>query len=217
MYQIAYLNRRFLGLIMIVFVGCKQPAIETLPYYNGPDFTPKFFASPKVAKQVITHTIGNFDGTNQYGQPFSTQDLKGKIQVANFVFTRCVSICPTLTKHMKWVEKAYLNDKDVELLSYSVTPWMDSVSVLRAFSAKHKVNANNWQFITGNTSAIYQLARQSYFAEEDIGFSKDSSNFLHTEHVLLVDKTGRIRGIYNGTLPLDIEQLIKDITILKEE
>lgn len=217
MYQIAFLNRRFIVVVFTIFSGCTQPHLATLPYYNGADFTPQFFANPTLAEKSITHTIANFNGTNQNGQPFSTKDVKGKIQVANFIFTRCISICPTLTKHMKWVENAYFNDKEVAILSYSVTPWMDSVSVLRAFSAKHKVNANNWQFITGNTSAIYQLARQSYFAEEDIGFSKDSSNFLHTEHVLLVDKTGRIRGIYNGTLPLDIEQLIKDIAILKEE
>jgi protein SCO1 len=61
------------------------------------------------------------------------------------------------------------------------------------------------------------LARQSYFAEEDLGFTKDSTEFLHTEHCILVDRQQRIRGIYNGTLALDMEQLVKDIELLRKE
>jgi protein SCO1/2 len=71
--------------------------------------------------------------------------------------------------------------------------------------------------LTGTRNEIYDLARRSYFAEEQLGFSKDSTDFLHTEHVLLVDKTGRIRGIYNGTLAMDMEQLRDDIFLLSKE
>ena len=74
-----------------------------------------------------------------------------------------------------------------------------------------------WHFLTGDKGRIYNLARQSYFAEEDLGFTKDSTEFLHTEHIVLVDGSGRIRGIYNGTLPLEVEQLIRDIQTLKKE
>ncbi|MFZ1717024.1 MAG: SCO family protein, partial [Saprospiraceae bacterium] len=66
-------------------------------------------------------------------------------------------------------------------------------------------------------SEIYTLARQSYFAEEDLGFTRDSTDFLHTEHVLLVDGHQRIRGIYNGTLEVEIDQMIADIRVLLEE
>ena len=62
-------------------------------------------------------------------------------------------------------------------------------------------------FLTGETASIYVLARGSCFTEEELGFTKDSSDFLHTEHVLLVDKQLRLRGIYNGALQLEIEQL----------
>ncbi len=74
---------------------------------------------------------------------------------------------------------------------------------------------------TGTLYSIYEggadTARQSYFAEEDLGFTRDSTEFLHTEHVLLVDRKGHIRGIYNGTLQLEAEQLIKDIEKLLEQ
>jgi len=71
--------------------------------------------------------------------------------------------------------------------------------------------------LTGKKEEIYELARKSYFAEENIGFSKDTTDFLHTEHILLVDKNKKIRGIYNATLELEIQQLIKDISTLKKE
>jgi protein SCO1 len=81
----------------------------------------------------------------------------------------------------------------------------------------NNIHNDNWHFLTGDRGRIYDLARKSYFAEEDLGFTKDSSEFLHTEHLILVDGSGRIRGIYNGTLQLEAEQLIKDIYSLTQE
>jgi protein SCO1/2 len=80
----------------------------------------------------------------------------------------------------------------------------------------NSIHNNNWHFLTGDKGSIYELARKSYFAEEDLGFTKDSTEFLHTEHIILVDGSGHIRGIYNGTLQLETEQLIKDIRTLKQ-
>ena len=118
---------------------------------------------------------------------------------------------------MKLLQTAFENDADVVMLSYSVTPWIDSVSRLKMFADNNDIVSPNWHLLTGNKAAIYKLARQDYFAEEDLGFTKDSTEFLHTEHILLVDRTKRIRGIYNGTLQLEVEQLIKDIRQLAEE
>ena len=144
-------------------------------------------------------------------------DIEGKIHVANFIFTSCGSICPTMTRHLKLVQDEFRSDTTVVLLSYSVTPWIDTVDKLKIFADKNGINSTNWHLLTGNKSEIYTLARQSYFAEEDLGFTKDSTEFLHTEHVLLVDKNKRIRGIYNGTLQLEAEQLIEDIKTLTKE
>jgi len=118
---------------------------------------------------------------------------------------------------MNRVAKAYQNDSSVVILSYSVTPWIDTPEKLKDFKSRKQIDKQNWHFLTGNKGSIYKLARQSYFAEESLGFSKDSTEFLHTEHFILVDPTGRIRGIYNGTLQLEAEQLIKDIGVLKKE
>ena len=101
-------------------------------------------------------------------------------------------------------------------LSFSVTPWIDNSKKLLDYVNFYAIKTDNWHFLTGKKSEIYNLARKSYFAEEDFGFTKDSTEFLHTEHFILVDQNQKIRGIYNGTLSLEAEQLIKDINALKK-
>lgn len=188
----------------------------TLPYYNTPDFTP-LFLNPGEAEKTITHRISDFRFTDQDGKQVTQQTVNGKVHVAAFFFTACGSICPKMITQLKRVQDAFVGDSSVVLLSYSVTPWLDSVPVLQRYAQKHQVNAAQWHLLTGYKSAIYELARKSYFAEEEIGFTKDSTEFLHTEHFILVDRTSRIRGIYNGTLPLETDQLIKDIRQLEGE
>ena len=94
---------------------------------------------------------------------------------------------------------------------------MDSIPVLRSFAQSYGIKAKNWFFLTGGKKEIYRLARQSYFAEKDLGYTKDSTEFLHTEHVVLVDSNLRLRGIYNATLKTDILQIKKDIALLLGE
>ena len=199
-------------------IACQQQSPLQLPYYNTPDFTPHFIKNPDDVKQKITHRIGAFNFTNQHHQEITEQDIKGKIHVANFIFTSCGSICPVMTKNMKQVCEAFKkNDEQFVILSYSVTPWIDSVPRLKKYAAQNNITSKNWHLLTGDKAKIYDLARKAYFAEEDLGFTKDSSDFLHTEHFVLVDASQRIRGIYNGTLPLEINQLINDIKTLKKE
>ena len=214
MYRIALASISLFFLLM----GCKQQdSDQALPYYNTPDFTPIFLKGSDGVENSITHTIGKFVLSNQDGESFSEKDVQGKIQVANFFFTGCGSICPGMMSKLKKLNSESAKDKDIVFLSFSVTPWRDSVARLREYANTNKIIAPNWHLLTGPKADIYSLARRSYFAEEALGFTKDSTDFLHTEHVLLVDKTGRIRGIYNGTLELDMEQLSKDIKVLKAE
>jgi protein SCO1/2 len=204
--------------MVFLAVACRQQASDkALPYYNAPDFTPIFLKGSARVEKSITHTIGKFALSNQNGQAFTEKDVHGKIQVANFFFTGCGSICPGMMSKLSKLNSESTKDTGIVFLSFSVTPWRDSVSRLREYATTNNIVAPNWHLLTGNKTDIYTLARRSYFAEEALGFTKDSTDFLHTEHVLLVDKTGRIRGIYNGTLNLDMEQLSKDIKALKAE
>ncbi len=204
--------------INLLLVSCNSKSkVESLPYYNTPDFTPTFVQDNSEIKTKVPHTIANFSFQNQDNETVTQKNIEGKIHIANFFFTSCPSICPKMTSQMKAVQNAFKDQNDVMLLSYSVTPWIDTPAQLHEYALKKGVIAGKWHLLTGNKAAIYELARKSYFAEENIGYTKDSTQFLHTEHFLLIDKTKRIRGIYNGTLDLEIQQLIKDIEILKQE
>lgn len=209
----------FLLLSSILFFCCtdKKNHVTALPYYNEPSFTPVFIEDTKDVKSKITHTIDDFSFLNQDSVLVNQASVEGKIHVANFIFTACGSICPAMTKNMKVISDSLSQNKDLAFLSFSVTPWIDNPYILKKFKESYNIHNPNWHFLTGSKKDIYQLARQSYFAEEDIGFSKDSSEFLHTEHFILVDKQKRIRGIYNGTLLLEMHQLINDIRILEQE
>mgnify|MGYP003326023265 FL=1 len=153
---------------------------------------------------------------DENGLDFGSKNLKGKIHVANFIFTSCTHICPKMTTNMGVVEQQFQNDSELNLVSFTVTPWLDSPEVLKRYKEEFTQNSKNWHFLTGKKAEIYSIARRSYFAEEEIGFTKDSTDFLHTEHFLLIDDSLRIRGVYNGTLGLEMEQLINDIRLLKK-
>jgi protein SCO1/2 len=196
--------------VFYLFLSCNNEG-EQLPFYISPDFTPTF-EEPKTG----SHKIKNFVFTNQDGLPFGSDNLNGKIHIANFMFTSCTNICPIMTTNMTEVEKMFENNQNIQLVSFTVTPWIDNPDLLKRYKQEFTMNSSNWNFLTGNKSDIYRLARKSYFAEEEIGFTKDSTDFLHTEHFLLVDKAMRIRGIYNGTLRLEMQQLIKDIHLLNK-
>ena len=203
--------------LVFLIVSCQNKKhTNVLPYYNTANFDPHFLSSDQAEKQ-INHRIADFKMTDQYGHTFTQKDIEGKIHIANFFFTSCGSICPKMTNNLIAIQDIIKKEDDIVLLSYSVTPWKDSIPVLKEFAKEYHITSPNWHLLTGKKEAIYNLARKSYFAEENLGFSKDTSEFLHTEHILLIDKNKKIRGIYNATLELEIQQLIKDIHLLKEE
>ena len=144
------------------------------------------------------------------------KDYQGKIYVADFFFTRCQTICPIMATNMIKIQEAFAGDSKVMLLSHSVTPIMDSIPVLRNYADKNGVNDAKWNITTGTKKHIYELARKSYFAVLDEGDGGDQ-DFIHTENFVLVDSKRRIRGYYDGTDLEEINQLIADIELLKNE
>lgn len=202
-------------LLSVLLMGCQQ-SVETLPFYNGADFTATWIEEGQPAYEQI-HTIRPFAFQDQENELVTNKTFEGKVYAANFFFTSCPSICPNMTENLKLVQEAYMEDDEVLLLSHTVMPWVDSIPRLREYANNHDIQSSKWHLVTGAQSEIYELARQSYFAEKEMGLDSDSNEFLHTENVLLIDGKGRIRGIYNGTLRLEMERLIEDIGTLKKK
>jgi len=204
-------------LFVLLMVACKgKPKVLPLPFINRPDFTPEWIEASSPAYKNI-HTIPAFSFSNQNGEAVTEKTVEGKIYAADFIFTRCGSICPKMTSNMSKVQEAFKDDADVLLLSHSVTPDIDSVSVLKNYAEAKGIISGKWHLLTGNKDEIYSLARQQYFAGDTIGYYQTGNEFLHTENVILLDGHRRIRGVYNGTLPLEMERMIEDIRILKKE
>lgn len=162
------------------------------------------------------HTIADFELYNQNGKRITAADYKDKIYVADFFFTTCPSICPIMTDHMRIIQQEIINDDEVLLLSHSVTPQIDSVSILKSYAEEKGVIDKKWNLVTGDKKQIYELARKSYLVAKDEG-NADKYDLIHTENFVLVDKEKRIRGFYDGTNEEDIQKLLEDIRILKDE
>ena len=195
--------------------GGKQAAVK-LPFYNTPDFTPQW-TDASSADVTTFHTIPSFSFIDQDSDRISDKTFDNKIYAVNFFFTSCPGICKRLTANLLLVQTACKNDTSV-LLSHSVTPENDSVSRLKLYARNFGIISHKWFLVTGDREKIYKIARESYYADEDMGNTKRGPNdFLHTENVLLIDKHKRIRGVYKGTSVKEINDLIADIQILKNE
>jgi len=206
---------KYIIIFLTILAGCSSPQKkDALPFYNTPDFTPVWLTANDAGYNDI-HTITPFSFTNQLGETITNEKVKDRIYVANFFFASCGSICPRMMDNLDDVQQAFKNDDHIRILSHSVTPGRDSVPVLFKYAATHHINNHKWWLLTGNKDAIYALARKAYFADDETGYSKTANEFLHTENVLLIDKHGRIRGVYNGTIKLEMVNLIKHIKLLE--
>jgi protein SCO1/2 len=201
----------YLFFIVIIW-SCKDNK-KNLPYYDTADFTPKW----ELPKYKQFHQIRPFKLINQENEIFTEKDIENKICVADFFFTSCPGICPKMTNSMEDIQKEFMNDDEILLLSHSVTPDKDSVLILKKYAKEKNVHFKRWKLLTGEKAEIYELGRKYYFVEEDEGLKRTDDVFLHTENFILIDKQRHIRGIYNGLDPGSMKDLIRDIKILKSE
>ncbi|WP_284650893.1 SCO family protein [Flavobacterium terrisoli] len=196
-----------------LFYNVLKPG-KTLPIFNPADVNPELVDST-VQYVEKYHTIADFSFTNQNGKTITQKDYDGKIYIADFFFTTCGSICPIMTTNMIDVQKAFLNNPKVMMLSHSVTPEIDSVPVLKKYAVDKGVVDAKWNLVTGDKKEIYRMARKSYLAVK-LGKPEELYDMVHTENFVLVDTKRRVRGFYDGTKKEDIQKLITDINWLLE-
>ncbi len=142
------------------------------------------------------HKIPSFSFTNQDSVTITNADYDGNIYIANFIFTTCPTICPTMTYNMKYVQDKLSIYPNIKFLSHTVNPEYDTPKQLKYYANEMRVDLSNWNFVTGKKSEIYDIA-SSYFvnASED---SLASGGFLHSEYLVIVDKEGRVRSGYSN-------------------
>lgn len=190
----------------------------SLPIYS-PNMVDESLVDSSIQYVRKYHRIADFKLVNQNGDTITQNDYKG-IYVADFFYTTCPSFCPILTESFKKVQEKTKGDNKVKLLSHTVTPDIDTPEVLKAYAEKKGVDDSKWNLVTGPKKEIYDLARKSYLVVKD-GFEDGDGgggkyDMIHTENLVLVDSKKRIRGFYDGTSDEEVDQLLKDIEILKE-
>lgn len=168
----------------------------------------------KRIEDTVWHKVSNFQLVNQLGDTVTADQLRGKILVVDFFFTRCPYPCPVLTRNMKKMQDSYLNsDTLVHFISFTVDPDRDSVAALKNYADRFKVRHHNWWFLTGNKQYIYDLAYNEFKSAVIDGKDVDTA-FLHTDKFFLLDKERVIRGWYSGTDSVKLASLARDIGLL---
>lgn len=187
--------------------------LETLPIYQPAEVNEKLVDSSIIHVSKY-HKIADFKLTNQNGEKITQEFYNDKIYVADFFFTTCQDICPVMTKNMYQLQEELKNDNNILFLSHTVIPEIDTVEQLKKYAIENKIDESRWNLVTGDKKQIYDLARKSYLAVEDVEFGE--FDMIHTENFMLIDKQKQIRGFYDGTNTEEIQRLLKDIEILKQ-
>jgi protein SCO1/2 len=208
--------RRFIvNLLLLTMVAACSGRNESLPILGRKEIKNVTFEG-KIKADTIYHTIRDFSFTNQYGENVTQETFRDKIYVADFFFTTCPTICPIMKTQMLRVYEKYKDNPEFGILSHTLDPKHDSVSVLYDFSDRLGVTGDTWHFVTGDMADIYDIGQNSYMvtARED---PDEPGGILHSGAFLLVDKQRRIRGIYDGTKEDKVDMLILDIERLLKE
>jgi protein SCO1/2 len=193
-----------------------KDAVHMPGRYFLPDSVVVTEKNGKTVTDTIWHKVKNIEFTNQLGKKVSLYDLKGKILVIDFFFTRCPSICPGLARSMKRLQDSFLkNDTIVQFISISVDPEHDSVPQLRKFADRINANHDSWWFVTGNKKEIYDFALNELKA--GLADTEIDSAFIHTENFFLLDSSKVVRGWYNGFDTVKQATLVRDIPLLMLE
>ena len=209
------------GLLIVFFIVFSVVAISSFNYVQTQEKKLPIYSPSMVSDELVEedlryvkkyHRISDFSLLNQNGNNVTQEDYKNKIYVADFFFTTCPDICPIMTGNMLYLQEN-LKDTNVMLASFSVTPKIDTVEVLKEYSTLKGVDDSRWNLMTGNKKQIYDLARKSYLVAKAIPDVKNHG-MIHTENFVLVDRDKRIRGYYDGTNIEDMNKLLDDIQIL---
>jgi len=218
-------KKAILALLLAVFVPAVSYLLVKFYSERAVQMPPRYFydsvavneKNGKTTYDTIWHHVKNISFTNQLGQQVSLYDIKGKIIVVDFFFTRCPTFCPGMARSMKKLQDSFKkNDTSiVQFISVSIDPLHDSVPQLRKFADKFNVNPDSWWLVTGDKKEIYDFALQEMKAS--IADTEVDTGFIHTQNFFLLDREKIVRGWYNGFDSAAQQKLVRDIPLLMLE
>lgn len=203
----------FSVLIALLWISCKDEE-RKIPMI--PDRFETRIENGKEVVDTIFKTIPEFSFYNQDSVLIDNSKFDGKIYVADFFFTSCPTICPTMHRNMMKVFNKYRDNPNVMLLSHTIDYKYDKPSRLKAYKSKLGADGDQWQFVWGPKTEIYSTAQKNYLVAvaED---QNEAGGYVHQGFFILVDKYRRVRGAYDGVTDEQTDKLMKDMDVLLEE
>jgi protein SCO1 len=213
-----------LPIVSYLIVKSASDDAVVMPGHYFPDSIINKVVDGKTVSDTIWHRLENITLVNQLGDTVSLDDINGSIIIANFIFTRCPSICPTLTKNMKELQDAMkmkdsrrrIDSSFVRFISFTVDPKRDTPEVLKHYADKYAINHDTWWFLTGEKEKIYDYALTELKLGLQDGDGVDT-NFIHTSKFVLIDRYRNVRGYYDGLDSTSMSKLAEDLTLLMLE
>lgn len=170
----------------------------------------------RLVADTVYHQVLPFNLTDENGNAFSDRNVAGKIYIANFFFSRCPDVCKKVHVSMDSLLRVFKIHPDIKFISFTVDPSFDTPEVLKAYAAKRNADTTRWFFLTGDKSQIYNLARKSYLLDATSN-QLDSSDYIHSQLLVLIDSNHHIRGYYDGTQHAEWKRLIDELIVLRLE
>ena len=188
-------------IFLLIICSCKSEE-RNLPILS-------FKINSEGVKEYYTITYDGF--VNQFNEGFTTNNLKGKVCIANFFFTQCPSICPPMRQELIKISHAVKEHNDFMMISHTIDMTNDTVDALLTYWEATKVPSERWQFIRATEVVTKSQAKQFM---TNFRPNEDGTDFYHSSFVALIDKQQQIRGFYNTSMPIEIERLIEDVKAL---
>ena len=209
----------------MLFAACSNQqsplltAQKSLPYFGEFDIELTRLPDGSQKPDTLYYPIPKFSFINQDSIIITRENYNGYITLVDFFFTDCPTICPMMSAQMARLQDKFLKENPelpVRFLSFSVKPETDTPQKLKDYSQKIGADLSRWNFLTGKASDIYDLAQYGFLLT---AFPSDTAQggIFHTDKVTLLDKTMRMRGYYDGTSTLSMDQLFTDAIRLSKE
>lgn len=171
-----------------------------------------FAVRPWIKRKDTISTVQPFTFINQDGKLVNQEDVLGKVYVAEYFFTTCPGICPTMNTNLKRVYDKFSGQNNFLILSHTSDPERDSVPVLRRYADSLGVNTDQWIFLTGRKDSLYNTARISYTIDDPANNLRNiQDDFLHTQFWALVNQNGEVKKVYDGLKEKEIDAMIREI------
>jgi protein SCO1/2 len=187
--------------------------------------TPPVFAHEPIPFKILSTSVDghkkprslpDFSLIERSGKRITLADLRGKIWIADFIYTQCTDTCSWQTADMATLQERWTNENDLRLVSISLDPEHDTPSILTRFAARFHANGQRWLFLTGNKKQIDRLVEDGFAlpASAVAGRPGTAPTIIHSPRFILIDREGQIRGSYDSRDRQSMQRLNTDVTNL---